>query len=198
MSFGSQLAVRFAEVFRKATGLHLARILSRYCWGEKKGPTVIAPLLPHLEDDPYAQRLLARHLSDEARHARLLRKRIVELGGTPDLYQPSAVNQRIFADFFRKLDSPEDRMAALLGYECNFCGLCALHARLCPDAPTARVLRILWRDEQRHIRYLQSILDRRVSTPAGKRRVREIMGEVGRLTHQREEHELDTVFAPGV
>ncbi len=144
------------------------RTLSYYRDAELRGAALLLRLAMRL-DDPAAQVNLARHLADEARHAALITRRIVDLGAQPervsDGYQArmaraGAVPHNVI-DFFAITLIAEER--ARHRY--------AAHARAdTTDPDTRQLLHTLLKDEVWHIDWVRRRL-REFARGEGEERV---------------------------
>lgn len=185
---------RFREAFTAADERprRLAYILSRYRFGEACGPDLIARVVPHI-DDMALKRVCLRQACDEGTHCALLQRRIQTMGFDPESYEPSEVNAHILGQQL-KTEDPLELYAKLQAYEAHFAELCELHLECTEDPETIRVLERILRDERRHLRMCQAVIDALADSPGKRRAVQELSARIDELVTEREADEYDWVF----
>lgn len=185
-------ADRFRDAFARANTHQTARILSRYRWGYMRGVDFVGARLGRFT--PIEHKVaLGRMLWDEAWAASALTDRIQEMGEDPELYQPTTVNEQLFAEL-TSLDEPLDILVTLRTYLAHFGALCAIHLSANPDSSTQLVLERIQTNGQLHVRMLQQLADTMEATPEQRQQAAERAERIDRLLTEREEYELETVF----
>ncbi len=141
------------------------QVLQEYLWIEEGAEAIALGRIP--PEAPWLARLVGRQLEDEARHARLLRARLAELGA--ELKPPPSI-LRVKLWFLDRVCAPYlDRFAAgrvvvLLAVaaqlEATGVRMFERHLgvleQLAPDDPTGELLRSILRDERRHVKSCNS------------------------------------------
>lgn len=154
-------------------------LLSYYRDAELHGATLLLRLMKLMRDDAEAQVNLTLHVAQEARHAWLWTKRIVDLGGTPTAitsgYQ-TRIRRRVVPH------SVIDLLALTVVVETRSLARYREHAaRSDVDDATRGVLRTVVSDERWHVDWTTTKLDALAHTPDARNHTRAMMERYRRI-----------------
>lgn len=174
------------EVLSQPEGL--ARAFSRHVYGMLSWVDIFGAKLSSI-DDLDMKVVAARVVADNARHAKLFRKRAEELGENPDTYKPPEIGQRIY-DILEDLETPIDYFAYAWGSLIHFASLLDLYQSVA-DPMSREVIRTVQDDVSEHLTHLEEYFRVNAETLDRKARAEEIKTKAETIYAEREEKEID-------
>jgi bacterioferritin (cytochrome b1) len=181
MTCGSEVVAEEMTAEAASRGI-LLLTMNFYRDAELQGARLLLNLHRHLRD-PDSQLKLTRHLADEARHAWLWTERICDLGGAP-----TAVASGYQRRMGRKIGIPAnvtELLALTLVAENRAIERYRAHAaRPDVDAATLAVLNAVTRDEDWHLKWIETKLREFASTRGGSEHVQELLERYGAIDRE--------------
>jgi hypothetical protein len=132
--------------------------------------------------------IVAKVISDNAKHAKLFSDRAKELGETPETYKPPAIGQKIY-DILETYDNTLDDFAYAWGSLIHFSALLSLYHSVA-DPESRKIIEQVEDDVIVHLSYLEKYFEENADTPEKRERAQEIIKIADDIYADREDEEI--------